>query len=179
MECKSYYGISACVFGVSLVVIAAALEYVKPEFVLKKKAASYVDDEKKKVDHVAVAAYSVALALAASIVYVLIQDLFGKHSLDKNMHSSFVVVAVFIIAYVGMVIIKPKAMMKDGVLDRSKVGMYALIAALIVGIVNYMFYEKKSTFYIGKKNASEEKFYDAEFGKSHYKMSFPGRSCGM
>lgn len=176
MECKSYYGISACVFGVSLVVIAAALEYVKPEFVLKKKS-SYAE-EKKEVNHVAVAAYSVSLALAISIVYVLIQDLFGKHSLDKNMHSTFVVVAVFIIAYVGMVVIKPKAMMKDGVLDRMKISMYALIIAIIVGIVNYMFYEKKSKFYIGKKTA-EDKFYDAEFGKSHYKMSFPTRSCGM
>lgn len=174
MECKSYYGISACVFGVSFVVIAAALEYVKPEFVLKKKG------DKKEIDHVAVAGYSVALALTVSIVYVLIQDLLGKHSLDKNMHSSFVVVAVFIIAYVGMVIIKPKALMKDGVLDRVKVSMYALIIAIIVGIVNYMFYEKKSKFYIGKKNVDEEKFYDAEFGKSHYKMSFPSRtSCGM
>jgi hypothetical protein len=178
MECKSYKNISACVFGIAFVVIVAALEYVKPEFVLKKKSSSYVDD-KKEVDHVAVMGYSIGLALAASMVYVLVQDMFGKQSIDKNTHSSFVVIAVFIIAYVGMVIIKPKAMMKDGVLDRVKVSMYALVIAVILGIVNYMFYDKKSKFYITKKNPNEEKFYDAEFGKSHYKMSFPGRSCGM
>lgn len=180
MECKSYYNISVCVFGVAFVVIAAALEYVKPEFVLKKKS-SYVDD-KKEVDHVAVIGYSIGLALAASMVYVLVQDMFGKQTIDKNTHSSFVVVAVFIIAYVLMVIIKPKAMMKDGVLDRVKVSMYALVIAIILGIVNYMFYDKKSKYYIGKKQTDRgERYYDADsdFGKSHYKMSFPGRSCGM
>lgn len=174
MNPKLFYGIPVSVLVVSFAVTFAVLELVKPEFVLDKKK-SFAED--KVVNHVLVAGYSAAIAIAATLLYVLVANMSGKgYRVGPLPHTTMVIIFVFLVVYAVLLAINPEYLMdKDRKFDHAKAASFALTAGIIAGIIDYVIVSKTARSAYAAPSASCF-FPSPGVGKQHYKMSFPARA---
>lgn len=173
LDGKVFYGINGGVLAVSFVASSLALEFAKPDFVLDKAAST---DKKKVVNHYKAIGYSAAIAIAATAVSVAITNMFAKDKINAAVHTTTVIVGTMSLVYVILAIVQPNYLIPEGKkeIDHTKAGLIALVAGIIAGTVDYMVYSRVARPDFSVPSASC--FPEMSFGKSHYKMSFPG-SC--